>query len=94
MIQYVINPTRSKHTPHIPDLTLSNDLNISQQQYHSPLSKSDHSVLVFNYCYAEVMGRDEIRYLYDKTYYDGLNNSIEQVEWRDLLMGNGDDDSI
>ena len=67
LFQYVNKPTRcrGKDTPHIPDLILSNDLNISQLEYHSPLGKSDHSVLVFNYhCYAELRDRKDIRYIW------------------------------
>ena len=94
LFQDVNKPTRcrGKDTPHILDLILSNGLNISQLEYQSPFGKSDHSVLVFNYhCYAELKDKEEIRQLYDKTDYEGLKNSIKQLNWQEVLFQNGDD---
>ena len=94
LFQHVNKPTRcrGKDTPHILDLILSNDLNISQLECQSPLGKSYHSVLVFNYhCYAELKDKEEIRQLYDKTDYKGLNNSIKQLNRQEVLFQNGDD---
>ena len=47
---------------------------------------------MFNYhCYAELKDKEEIRQLYDKTDYEGLNISIKQLNWQEVLFQNGDD---
>ena len=53
--QHVDQPTRIRSTnkPSILDLIITNDDNVSDLEYESPLGKSDHRVMFFNVnCYA------------------------------------------
>ncbi len=56
--QHVTKPTRVRGTdkPSTLDLVITNEVNmVSDVEYHSPLGKSDHSVLLFNYqCYTVI----------------------------------------
>ena len=98
LFQFIDHPTRCRglDTPHVLDLVLSNDLNISDIEYQSPLGKSDHSVMVFKYhCYAELHEKEITKLLYDKTDYEGLNNEIREIHWQSWLIGdNADINSI
>ena len=61
LFQFIDHPIRCRglDTPHVLNLVLSNDLNIRDIEYQSPLGKSDHSVIVFKYhCYAELHEKD------------------------------------
>ena len=61
-------------------------MNISDLEYQSPLGKSDHSVLIFKYrCYAELVEKDTVKLLYDKTDYEGLNKEIKELDWKSIL---------
>ena len=57
-IQHVSEPTRvrGEDTPNLLDLIITNEKNmIDSIEYQSPLGKSDHSVLVFNFvCHTKV----------------------------------------
>ena len=55
LLQHVDRPTRWRgtDTPHTLDLVITNDDNVTNMEYHSPLGKSDHCVVNFKYhCYA------------------------------------------
>ena len=57
LFQHVLEPTRSRGADHPStiDLVLTNEeMQITDLVYNSPLGKSDHSVLTFQYnCYRE-----------------------------------------
>ena len=89
LFQFIDQPTRCRglNTPHVLDLVLSNDLNISDIEYQSPLGKSDHSVIIFKYhCYAELRDKLCPKLLYDKTDYEGLNKEINDIDWQNWLL--------
>ena len=89
LFQFIDQPTRCRglDTPHVLDLVLSNDLNISDIEYQSPLGKSDHSVIICKYhCYAELRDKLCTKLLYDKTDYEGLNEEINYIDWQNCLL--------
>ena len=68
--QHVTKPTRARidHEPHILDLLLTNEEGmLSDLEYYSPLGKSDHSLLKFNFhCYIQQENIDRVKYYYYK----------------------------
>ena len=89
LFQFIDKPTRCRgsDTPSILYLIFSNDMNISDLEYESPLGKSDHIVLIFKYhCYAELVDKDTVKLLYDKTDYEGLNKEIKELDWKSILL--------
>ena len=87
LFQHVNKPTRCRgtDTPSILDLVITNALNISDMEYQSPIGKSDHSVLVFNYnCYAVLQDKQFEKTLYDKGDYEGLQKEMDDIEWGEL----------
>ena len=67
--QHVDQPTRIRGTdrPNILDLIITNDDNISDLEYESPLGKSDHRVMFFNVnCYAVLRNVNRTGFFYNK----------------------------
>ncbi len=48
LIQHISSPTRARtsNTPHILELVITNDTFIEDIEYHAPLGKSDHCLLL------------------------------------------------
>ena len=92
--QRVDKPTRIRGTdkPNILDLIITNDNNVSDLEYESPLGKSDHRVMFFNLnCYAVLSKVDRAGFLYHKADWDSIQKECDKIDWRDILSTNGDD---
>ena len=92
--QHVDKPTRIRGTdkPNILDLIITNDNNVSDLEYESPLGKSDHRVMFFNLnCYAVLSKVDRAGFLYHKADWDSIQKECDKIDWRDILSTNGDD---
>ena len=88
LTQHVDKPTRWRgdHEPHILDLILTHEENISDLEYQSPLGKSDHSVLKFNYhCYAILRESEQVRICYDKADYEEMRKEASKIDWNEEL---------
>ena len=54
--------------------------------YESPLGKSDHCVIKFNFnCYAEIKERTKEVMYYDKADYEMIVGELKNYEWNDIL---------
>lgn len=85
LLQHVEHATRQRGSdqPSLLDLVLTNEINqISDIIYESPLGKSDHSTLVFNYhCYYE-FSQTRGRYNYHKGDYVGMCSDDSIDGWK------------
>ncbi len=85
LFQHIDKPTRWRGTdePHILDLVLTNeDTMVNEVFYDSPLGKSDHCVLHFDYvCYAEMEARRKLKRYYNKADYVKINQAISNINW-------------
>ena len=83
--QHVQEPTRCRGTdnPSTIDLILTGEDNqITNLDYVSPLGKSDHSVLIFNFkCYAEPKCSSK-RYIYNIADFQKMKDHLEINDWR------------
>ena len=89
LTQHIDKPTRWRgdNEPHILDLILTHEDNISDIEYQSPLGKSDHSIIKFKYhCYAILRESEQIRLCYDKADYDEMRNEAGKINWRNELQ--------
>ena len=88
LYQHVTKPTRcrSDQIPHVLDLVLTNEEGMIQDLEHqSPLGKSDHGVLVFQFiCYLIQKNLKKKSYIYHKGDYAGLKNSLN-IDWQNHL---------
>ena len=89
LFQHIKKPTRWRgtNTPHILDLIITNEEPmISDLECTSPLGKSDHCVLSFNYnCYINIMANPRKQRSYDKGNYPDFMNELEQKDWSSIL---------
>ena len=86
--QHVDKPTRVRgtDTPNILDLVLTTDDNVSDLEYESPLGKSDHRVLFFNFnCYAILKSVQKEKVLYDKADWVNLKKEVLETDWKSDL---------
>jgi hypothetical protein len=59
---------------------------ISDMECTSPLGKSDHCVLSFNYnCYINIMANPRKQRSYDKGNYANVMNELEQKDWSSIM---------
>ena len=95
--QHVMSPTRcrGKDNPSILDLILTNEEQmINQLKYESPLGKSDHCTLTFNYkCYSELHTKVVNRRLYDHGNYTEFANDLRNIDWNEFFSGNNIDET-
>ncbi len=89
MFQHVDRPTRWRgtDTPNLLDLILtSEDGMVGEVDYDSPLGKSDHCVLTFQFnCYAVVKERVKTVRCYDKANYEEISREISEIDWLECL---------
>ena len=94
LYQHVNKPTRwrGSDTPHILDLIFTNEENmISDLEYLSPLGKSDHCVLQFQFnCYTKLKIDNRTKMCYDRGNYSEFNQEIKNIDWDTLLNPNDD----
>jgi hypothetical protein len=89
LYQHITKPTRIRGTnkPSTLDLIITNEKNmVSDVEYHSPLGKSDHSVLLFNYhCYTIINSKPRTKKYYDKANYDEIKMELDGINWEEVL---------
>ncbi len=50
--------------------------------YESPLGKSDHCILYFDFlCYCEIESREKTKKYYEKADYQMINEEINKIDW-------------
>ena len=89
-LQHVDKPTRIRGTdkPSLLDLIITNDENVSDLEYESPLGKSDHRVLFFNInCYTVLRNVNRSSFLYEKADWENLKIECEKQNWKEILEG-------
>lgn len=94
LYQHVTRPTRYRadDEPSIIDLIFTNEENmVSDLKYYSPLGRSDHSVLIFDYnCYLEVKHKPRMQYFYDRGDYEAMKSDLD-INWTELFANCTDD---
>ena len=84
MYQHIEQPTRYRSTENanILDLVLTNEqFMVSDIRYLSPLGKSDHCLICFNYhCYTQETNNTEKRYRLERGNYEQMKNDLKQ-DW-------------
>lgn len=87
--QHVNQPTRwrGNNNPSILDLVITNEMNmISNIEYNSPLGKSDHITISFEFnCYTPTKGSQQVRKNYNKGNYSKITEELENTDWHALL---------
>ena len=89
LFQHIDKPTRVRGNddPSLIDLILTNEEHqVSDVVHHSPLGKSDHSVITFNYhCYLD-FSKPKTCYNYHKGDFTGMVNLLESTNWKDTFI--------
>ena len=84
LFQHVTEPTRRRGNdePSILDLIITDeDTQVSEIIYDSPLGKSDHSTLIFDFnCYMDHKPALEV-YNYRKVDYESMRRELKESEW-------------
>ena len=84
LIQHVTEVTRSRGNdkPSIIDLIFSDEeMQVSGIQYHPPLGKSDHSIIIFDYhCYLDYSKPKET-FMYKKGDYKSMRDDLINSNW-------------
>ena len=83
--QHVSEPTRSRGSdnPTLLDLVFTNeDAMINEVSHHSPLGKSDHDVILWNYeCYTEKSSRRSV-IQWQKADFESMREDLAQHQWQ------------
>ena len=68
-------------------MLLSNeDGMISDIEYFSPLGKSDHSLINFNFnCYIQHENTERVKYYYDQADLAGMKQELSTIDWEEKL---------
>ena len=94
LYQHILEPTRSRvgQLPSCIDLVFSNESEmINTVEYHSPLGKSDHCVIEFDFhCYTNQEQNSKTRFIYDKGDYNKMKDYLSR-DW-DLEFSDAKDD--
>ena len=94
--QHTLEPTRARgtNTPSVLDLIMTEDENnIDNLVYESPLGKSDHCLINFNYnCYSLHNSTSYLKYFFDKGDYTSFNR-VFQADW-DSAEESGEMDGV
>ncbi|CAG2230051.1 unnamed protein product [Mytilus edulis] len=89
LFQHTTKPTRWRgtDTPHTLDLILTNEEEmINNLEYMSPLGKSDHCVLSFDYnCYINIKNKPRIAKLYDHGNYHDFKLELDKINWQEEI---------
>ena len=84
LFQHVTEVTRSRgnDNPSLIDLIFSDEeMQVSGIQYHPPLGKSDHSVIIFDYhCYLDYSKPKET-FIYNKGDYISMQDDLSNSNW-------------
>ena len=94
LFQHIGETTRSRGNdePSLIDLLLTNEeQQVSDVSHHSPLGKSDHSVITFNYhCYLDYT-KPKNYYNYRKADFNAMIDELESSNWLSTFMSEGKD---
>ena len=73
--------------PSILDLVMTNEEGMIENiEYLSPLGKSDHIIISFDFkCYTQQSGKDKIVYYYGKGNYDKMKTELGGINWQSEL---------
>ena len=97
LFQHVTQPTRHRGSdePSILDLVLTNEeMQISNIEYESPLGKSDHSSLIFDFhCYTETKKLTE-SYNYNKADFDAMRSDLETTNWANAMIEKAKNETV
>ena len=89
--QVIVENTRARGTndPSLLDLVLCYDnMLINHLEYHSPLGKSDHSVICFNYQVKCVKCTYKLKKTFhDKGNYKEKEEYLNEIDWKHLFVG-------
>ncbi|VDH94238.1 Hypothetical predicted protein [Mytilus galloprovincialis] len=89
LYQHTTKPTRWRgaDTPHTLDLLITNEEEmISNLEYMSPLGKSDHCVLSFDFnCYVNIKRAPKIANLYNHGNYKEFIQELNKIDWHNKL---------
>jgi hypothetical protein len=89
LYQHVLKPTRYRvnQIPSLLDLVLTNEENlVSDIKYRAPMGKSDHVVLMFDIEFCEQTNeQSSAKYIYHKCDYVGLRNTLNKMDWDNIL---------
>ena len=92
LFQRVETPTRCRidTEPHILDLILCNqEESVCDISNESPIGKSDHSVLLFNYnCYMDQPKYKREKQFYDRGDYKAIRTELSNYDWNLVLDRN------
>ena len=95
--QHVEKATRSRGNddPSMLDLVFTDEaMQISELNHHSPLGKSDHSVVTFNFhCYLDY-GKQKDRLNYTKGDYVAMRNDLVNTDWAGEFVREGKDKNV
>ena len=98
LFQHVTEPTRARGTdePSLLDLIITNEeMQVSDIQFTSPLGKSDHSVIYFNYnCYLDVAKHRHESFSYNKADYEAMRQYLTDLDWRTQFLKESDSLSV
>ena len=87
--QHVNNPThvRPNQTPTLIDLIFtSDDQAINNLSFLSPLGKSHHNVITFQY-QLECIESIKVGYNYHKANYTAMKRKLNDIDWKELFHG-------
>jgi hypothetical protein len=94
LFQHVNRPTRARADaqPSTIDLIFTNEENmLSDIRYCSPLGRSDHAVLIFEFqCYIHTDSVPRMKYSYDKGDFTSMNRDMN-IDWPDYFKECTDD---
>ena len=83
LVNVLVNQWKGTSTPHILDLLITNDESISDIEYQSPVGKSNHCVLKFDYnCYAILQEKKVENFLHAKADFDALKMKLIKLAGR------------
>ena len=89
LYQHITKPTRIRQgqEPSILDLLITNEEGmIKDLEYLSPLGKSDHLVINFEFvCYIQQTKRTKELYCHDKGNYTGMISDLLLIKWEEEL---------
>jgi hypothetical protein len=92
--QHILEPTRGRlgQNSNLLDLVFSNEENmVTNIEYQSPLGKSDHSCILFDFiCNKVTEESKKTIYLYDRANYTAMNEQFSSTDWdTELITDNG-----
>ena len=88
LFQHVKENTRFRHgqQPSLLDLVITNEQNMVEHiKINSPLGKSEHSTISFNFKYSSAKIKEKLVPRYYKGNYDGMREYLREINWEVVL---------